>query len=222
MLLAMVMTQGWRVFAGGVAAVVLAAGLTARPAAADEIQLSMDAGRVTLVATRAPLTDVLAAWSRVGGDALRGRGGGGRRVGDAAPGRRRGVGGVARPAAPGGRLRGGSAPPGLHGDLAIRPGSSSWVRAAVPLRRPPQSADASPVTARRGAGTPADAPMPLEDMQRLLDAVSGTTGGVAAAAAAAAPGEAGSVPVPAPMTPGQSVPPRRLRSRGWSSKPGRP
>ena len=61
-----------------------------------------------------------------------------------------------------------------------------------------------------GAGMPAGAPMPLADLQRLLDAVSGTTGGVAAAAAAATRRTAGSGPSgatdagtvrPAPTTP---------------------
>ncbi len=209
MLLAMVMTQGWRVFAGGVAAVVLAAGLTARPAAADEIQLSMDAGRVTLVATRAPLTDVLAAWSRVGGtrfvdaEAVAGESVTLRLV-DVAESEalrvllRPAVGYVAAPRRPGStgisrydrvKLLG-------TGRLAPAPAAAAGGRAGG--------------DGQAGAGTPAGAPMPLEDMQRLLDAVSGTTGGVAAAAAAAAPGEVGSAPSgaddagtvrPAPTTP---------------------
>ena len=67
MLYGVVMRQRWRGAAGGVAAVALDACVAARPAAADEIQLNLDAGRVTLIATGAPLTAVLAAWSRVGG-----------------------------------------------------------------------------------------------------------------------------------------------------------
>jgi hypothetical protein len=35
--------------------------------AAGEIRISMDRGRVTLIATDAPLADVLAEWARVGG-----------------------------------------------------------------------------------------------------------------------------------------------------------
>ena len=81
MLLAMVMTQGWRVFAGGVAAVVLAAGLTARPAAANEIQLSMDAGPGDSGGDRGAVDGRARGVVAGGGDALRRRGGGGRRVG---------------------------------------------------------------------------------------------------------------------------------------------
>ena len=51
---------------GGMALVALAAALAARPAVGDEIELRMDAGRVTLIATEARLTEVLAAWSRIG------------------------------------------------------------------------------------------------------------------------------------------------------------
>ena len=54
-----------RVAAGTLAAVVATA--TVPPAlGADEITISMDAGRVTLIATDAPLADMLAEWSRVG------------------------------------------------------------------------------------------------------------------------------------------------------------
>ena len=53
--------------------------------------------------------------------------------------------------------------------------------------------------------------MPLEDMQRLLDAVSGTTGGVAAPAAPdVAPAGAGTVrPAPTTPFPGMVVEPGR-------------
>ena len=48
-------------------AVVLAAGVAAMPSfGADDIQVGIDGGRVTLVATDATLADVLAEWSRVG------------------------------------------------------------------------------------------------------------------------------------------------------------
>ena len=208
MLLAMAMTQGWRVSVGGVAAVALAAGLTARPAAADEIQLSMDAGRVTLVASGAPLTDVLAAWSRVGGtrfvdaEAVAGESVTLRLV-DVTESEalrvllRPAVGYVAAPRRPGST------------------GISRYDRVKLlgTGRLAPATAAAGGGRAvgdgQAGAGTPTAAPMPLEDMQRLLNAVSGTTGGVAAAVAAA-PGEAGSAPSgaddagaarPAPTTP---------------------
>lgn len=37
-----------------------------QPAAADQIQFSIDRGRVTLIATDAPLADILAAWAQTG------------------------------------------------------------------------------------------------------------------------------------------------------------
>ena len=52
---------------GTVAAVILAATVAAPGVAAGEIRISMDRGRVTLIATDAPLADVLAEWARVGG-----------------------------------------------------------------------------------------------------------------------------------------------------------
>ena len=56
----------FRAAAGALAAVVVAAAGTAPLTGAGEIAISMDAGRVTLIATEARLADVLAEWSRVG------------------------------------------------------------------------------------------------------------------------------------------------------------
>lgn len=56
----------FRAAAGALAAVVVAAAGTAPLTGAGEIAISMDAGRVTLIATDARLVDVLAEWSRVG------------------------------------------------------------------------------------------------------------------------------------------------------------
>ena len=54
-----------RVAAGCLAAALLAAA-GGHPLRADDLQLSIDGGRVTLIASAAPLADVLAEWSRVG------------------------------------------------------------------------------------------------------------------------------------------------------------
>ena len=62
----MVAVRRGRGLTGGVAVVAWAAACAAQPAVADEIQLRIDAGRVTLVAAEARVTDVLAAWSAVG------------------------------------------------------------------------------------------------------------------------------------------------------------
>ena len=191
MLSVVVLTQGWRVPACGLAAVVLATGLGARPAAADEIQFSMDAGRVTLVATGASLTEVLAAWSRVGGtrfvdaEAMAGESVTLRLVGVTESEALRvllrpAVGYVAAPRRPGST--------GISRyDRVKLLGTGRLAPATVAAGGGHAAGDRE-----AGAGTPAGAEMPLEDMQRLLDAVSGTTGGVATAATAA-PREAGSV-----------------------------
>ena len=57
--------SGFRTVLGTATAVLLAAA-AAPLAAAAEIRISMDGGRVTVIATAAPLADVLAEWSRVG------------------------------------------------------------------------------------------------------------------------------------------------------------
>ena len=209
MLSAVVMRQRWRVSAGGVAAVALAAGVAARPAAADEIQFSLDAGGVTLIASGAPLTEVLAAWSRVGGtrfvdaEAVAGTSVTLHLV-DVAESEalrvllRPVVGYVAAP------RRAGSAGASRYDRVKIL-GTGRLAPAAPGAAGGARPAGADPA----GVGMPAGAPMPLEDMQRLLDAVSGATGGVAAAAAAGAtPRAAGSGPSgadwtvrPAPTTP---------------------
>ena len=47
-------------------AMALVTVVTPQPAAADQIQFSIDRGRVTLIATDAPLADILAAWAQTG------------------------------------------------------------------------------------------------------------------------------------------------------------
>lgn len=55
-----------RTAAGAVFAVVLATAVAMPLVGAGEIRISMDAGRVTLIATDAPLADILDEWSRTG------------------------------------------------------------------------------------------------------------------------------------------------------------
>ena len=55
-----------RAAAGCLSAVLLAAA-AGQPAGADDLQLRIDGGRVTLIAVGTPLAAVLAEWSRVGG-----------------------------------------------------------------------------------------------------------------------------------------------------------
>ena len=195
MLSAFIMTQGWRVPAGWVAAVALAAGPAARPAAADEIQLSLDAGRVTLVATGAPMAEVLAAWSRVGGtrfvdaEAVAGEAVTLHLV-DVAESEALRV--LLRPAV------GYVAAPRRAGST----GASRYDRVKI-LGTGRLAPVAAPAGGARPAGDePAGAPMPLEDMQRLLNAVSGATGATPGPAGAAPSGadDAGMVR-PAPTTP---------------------
>ncbi|MXW35578.1 MAG: hypothetical protein F4W89_10400 [Acidobacteria bacterium] len=202
----MVMTQGWRVPACGVAAVLLATGVAPRPVAADEIQLSMDAGRVTLIAAGTPLTDVLAAWSRVGGtrfvdaEAMAGESVTLHLV-DVTESEALRV--LLRPAV------GYVAAPRRAGSNGIS--RYDRVKILATGRLAPAAGGARPAGGDPpAAGTPGSAAMPLEEMQRLLDAVSGTTGGAAAAAATATPGAAGNASSgagdagavrPAPTTP---------------------
>ena len=177
------------------AATVIALTVVAiRPAGADGIQVHIEGGRVTLVATEAPLTEVLAAWSRAGGT----------RFVDAEV-----VAGetvtlhlvevtegaalrtLLRPAA------GYVAAP----RRAAGAGASLYDRVKIlggRRLRPAGTARAEP--ARDGpaaAVPPGPDPMPLDDLQRLLDAVSGTTGGVreVIAAESAPPGVSASPPL---------------------------
>ena len=198
MLVGVVMKQRWRGLAGGVAAVALATGVVARPAAADEIQLSLDAGRVTLIATGAPLTEVLAAWSRVGGtrfvdaEAVAGTSVTLHLVDVAESAALRVllrpvVGYVAAP------RRAGSTGASRYGRVKILgTGRLAPASGAAGGARPAGDAPA-------GVGTPAGAPMPLEDLQRLLDAVSGTTPRAAGSGPSGA--DAAGTVRPAPTTP---------------------
>ena len=62
--------RGWIVGLAGVAAAVA----VAQVAGADELELAVGQGRVTLVAARVPLGDVLAEWTRVGNTRFEGVG----------------------------------------------------------------------------------------------------------------------------------------------------
>ena len=164
----------------GMALVALAAALAARPAVGDEIELRMDAGRVTLIATEARLTEVLAAWSRIGqtrfvdAEAVAGESVTLHLVdvGEAEALRillRPATGYVAAP------RRDDAAGASRYDRVKIlgKAGRPLPARDAAAGSRPadPAGGDAG------GARMPVGAPMPLEDLQRLLDAVSVTTGG---------------------------------------------
>ena len=199
----MVLSQRGRFVICGFGVVALTAGVAAEQAAADEIELSIDAGRVTLVATGAPLTEVLAAWSRVGST----------RFVDA-------------------EAVGGASVTLQLVDVAEAEALRILLRAAagyVAAPRRPGSAGASqydrvkilgsgqPVAAieggstgagRAGAdGAGAGEPMRLEELQRLLDAVSDATGGVATAGVGAGGGrsQSGAVDAP-PIRPAPTTP----------------
>ena len=186
------------VLAASIAVVALAAGAPA--AGADEIELRIDGGRVTLIATEVPLPAVLAAWARVGHTRVVGA----EALADATVTLH--LVDVAEAEALRILLR-----PAIGYVAAARvarvPGTSRYDRLQIlgTGRRPPAARDAAAdVRAAPPAGAPSGAPMPLEDLQRLLDAVSGTTGGVAAPDARddapAVPAGAGTVR-PAPTTP---------------------
>ena len=159
----------FRTLAGGVAAVALTAAATGH-VAAEEIRIHLDGGRVTLIANGAPLADVLDAWARAGdvrfvdadqldparvtlhlidvgeADAL----------------------GLLLRAAPGYV----AAPRARHA-----PGAARYDRVRIlPVRRrlPTEPARAD-VETDPFAGDPAEraAAMPIEDLQRLIEAVSG-------------------------------------------------
>jgi len=59
--------SGRRAVVAAAAAAVLAVTVPPPLLGADDIRIAIDRGRVTLVATDAPLADVLAVWSRAGG-----------------------------------------------------------------------------------------------------------------------------------------------------------
>ena len=191
---------------GGVAAVALAGALAAGPAAADEIELSMEAGRVTLIATGAPLTEVLAAWSRVGNTRFVDAGSlAGESVTlhlmDVAEAEalrtllRPAAGYVAAPRRPG------SAGASLYDRVKILGAGRGSVAAPARAAGGRRAGGDPP-----GVEMPAGAPMPLEDLQRLLDAVSGSTGGVAPSGAR----DAGAVrSAPTTPFPGMVVEPDR-------------
>ena len=217
----MVLTQRGEFVTRGLAVVALVGAMAAGPAAGDEIELSMKAGRVTLVATGAPLTAVLAAWSRVGttrfvdAEAVAGESVTLHLVGVAEAEALRillrpAAGYVAAP------RRAGSNGASQYDRVKIL-GAAGGAAAVQARAAGGQPAGGDPAS----AGMPADAPMPLEDMQRLLDAVSGTTGGVTAATASGAanpdaagraisPRDAGTIrPAPTTPFPGMVVEPDR-------------
>ena len=168
---------GFRNVAIAAAATVLAAGVTATSLfSADEIELGIDGGRVTLVATDAPLAEVLAAWSRVGNTRFVGAEAiGGERV----------------------TLRLTNAPEAEAIRLVLRaaagyvaaprraddPGSSRYDRVTVLAARttPAGTPAPTPAPGRTDASGDAAGPgaaaspglLPMDDLQRLLDATAG-------------------------------------------------
>ena len=196
-----------RGLAASVAVVSLAAGAATQLAGADEIELRIDGGRVTLIVTDAPLPAVLAAWARVGHTRVVGA----EALADATVTLH--LVDVAEAEALRILLR-----PAIGYVAAQRrahlSGSSRYDRVQIlgTGRQSPAAQDAAADgRAAPPAGAPSGAPMPLEDMQRLLDAVSGRTGGVAAPAAPdVAPAGAGTVrPAPTTPFPGMVVEPGR-------------
>ena len=196
-----------RGLAASIAVVALAAGAATQPAGADEVELRIDGGRVTLIVTDAPLPAVLAAWARVGHTRVVGA----EALADATVTLH--LVDVAEAEALRILLR-----PAIGYVAAQRvanvPGTSRYDRVQIlgTGRRSPAARDAAAAgRAAPPAGAPSGAPMPLEDMQRLLDAVSGTTDGVAAPAAPdVAPAGAGTVrPAPTTPFPGMVVEPGR-------------
>ena len=172
-------TTGLRFRAATTAAisVVVGAGVAAMPLfGADEIHFGIDGGRVTLVATDAALTDVLAEWSRVGDTRFVGvEPIGGERVTlhlTDAP-EAEAIRLVLRAAA------GYVAAPRRAGN----PGSSRYDRVTIlatrtapggtraPAQAPARSAAAADATGPGAAASPGL--LPMEDLQRLLDATSG-------------------------------------------------
>ena len=203
----MVTIHRGRGLAASIAVVALAAGAAAQPARADEIELRIDGGRVTLIATDAPLPAVLAAWARVGHTRVVGA----EALADATVTLH--LVDVAEAEALRILLR-----PAIGYVAAQRvanvPGTSRYDRVQIlgTGRQSPAARDAAADgRAAPPAGALSGAPMPLEDMQRLLDAVSRTTGGVAAPAAPdVAPTGAGTVrPAPTTPFPGMVVEPGR-------------
>ena len=219
---------------GGVLAVATAVAVAA-PVAADEIRISMERGRVTLIAAEAPLADVLAAWARVGDVRFEGAGtlegepvtlhlidvaeaealrlllrGAAGYV--AAP-RRTGAPGIARHD----RVK----------ILAARGAPAPEPSPATTDSRAPTSGPATP-DSRAPSPDPAapGTPMPREDLQRLLDAMGANPlaglGAAAATAPAVAPstGSAPTAPFPGMVTdPGGSRSPEQER-RGRRPRPG--
>ena len=174
---------GWRVVAG----LALATAFAATPSGADEIGISMCGGRVTLVATGVPLADILAEWSRVGATRFVGADTLGRepvtlRLVDAPEARAIGL--LLRAAA------GYVAAPRRAG----HPGRSRYDRVTILATTGTSWPDPSADSVRSDAetstpGSDSAAPpalVPLEELQRLLDAGDGDREGTAAGTPAAA------------------------------------
>lgn len=152
-------------------AVLMGAIAATQPLRADGVEISLGDGRVTLVATDAPLTDVLAAWSRVG----RTRFVGVDRL-DNRPVTLYLVDAVEADAL---RLLLRSVPGYVAAPRpATVPGASAYDRVLLlTARRPPglaaPSAGVPGALADSTGVAPGPAPLPPADLQRLLDAVSG-------------------------------------------------
>ena len=165
-------------FRGAVSAAtgfVLAVSVAATPLyGADEIELGIDGGRVTLVATDAPLADILAAWSRAGDTRFIGA--------EPIGGERVTLHLTEVPEAQAIRLvlrnaAGYVAAPRRAGN----PGRSRYDRVTILAARTTRDPASAPVAAPRAlagdvAGMGGAAPsglLPIEDLQRLLDAAAG-------------------------------------------------
>lgn len=172
-------TTGFRFRATAVTAIAsgLLAAMAADPlCAADDVQVGIDNGRVTLVATEAPLADVLAEWSRVGDTRFVGA--------EPIGGERITLHLTNAPEADAIRLvlraaAGYVAAPRRAGN----PGSSRYDRVTILATRttPAGTRARAQTPARSAAAADAAGPgaatspglLPMEDLQRLLDATAG-------------------------------------------------
>ncbi len=196
--------RSFRTLAGRVAAAALAAAAATGPAAAEEIRIRLDGGRVTLIANEAPLADVLDAWARAGdvrfvdADKL-----------DPAPVTLHLI-DVGEADALGLLLR--AAPGYVAAPRAqAAPGAARYdrVRVLAARRRPtpePEPADDAP---NPFAGDPAGraAAMPIEDLQGLIEAVAGSPAAATLAPAETSPGATRAPTVAAAPFPGMVVEP---------------
>ena len=184
----------WFVTHGGLVLAIVAT-VAARPTSTDEIEFSLDRGRVTLVAAGVALTDVLAEWSRVGQTRFVGADALAHRTltlhledADEADAIRILLGPAAGYVAAARRT--------------LVPGASRYDRVAIlAAAEQPRGAGAGerPPGTARGGTAPARA-LPAADLQRLLDAVARPRPPAVPAAAPATP-PGGRTPSPPPTAP---------------------